>query len=755
MPEGSTSKRIDRTGLMTLAGLLILVPLLHASSLADPFALPKQTALIVGAALLAALAITAALLRLGSTTWRSPILWITLPLIVTAAVAVIPAVNRHLAIRGTLQLAAGALIAWSVTRFVRTPEAAAVLLRTILGVGALVACGTIVQVVIPGFYLAPGGWSWLPASGGGATLGEAGHAAQFLLLVFPAGIGAIALSPGRRRGLWGGCLGLVAAAIIFIGQPEGWVVGSASLAVLAVTAGVRLVARGGGWRACLPDLGSTASGAALIGLVVVIAVVTLSRMPGVSPTGRPTALLHGTSLLTPTSGDPALDRPAAVRRSWSLLALHPVGVGAQNWRHAFLEVAWKGADDSPFTLTHQPRHVGNSFVELATETGVLGGLLFVLFILALLIQAGRTGSGDPGPGGLLGFTVFNTLSAFVLMALYGSSFQEPAPALLVWIMSGLGQVAAAGSSETSRLGRLLQPQVLTATPRPAVAWIAAAALVAGTASGLLMQRDATAASRQTQTARTALFKGDARAGLAALEHPDAVGAADHLPHLLAGNIYLEEGHHEMAATRFTNVITRSPHFVAAYIGRSRAYESLGRYDLAELDLRTALTIWPNHTDSLLALADLTATRGRLDKALEIYRDVLRLDTTLPQTFFEMGRILFRLERFDEAITAYRACIRRDPQYPGLFLNLALALEEMGMQAEAVRSYETAVGHAPKSTEPRLRLANIYHASRRYCDARMVLEGTYDLEVDPQRRQTVLDLIDKVAPLCSSEKSKRR
>ena len=50
MPEGSTSKRIDRTGVMTLAGLLILVPLLHASSLTDPFALPKQTALIVGAA---------------------------------------------------------------------------------------------------------------------------------------------------------------------------------------------------------------------------------------------------------------------------------------------------------------------------------------------------------------------------------------------------------------------------------------------------------------------------------------------------------------------------------------------------------------------------------------------------------------------------------------------------------------------------------------------------------------------------------
>jgi hypothetical protein len=74
---------------------------------------------------------------------------------------------------------------------------------------------------------------------------------------------------------------------------------------------------------------------------------------------------------------------------------------------------------------------------------------------------------------------------------------------------------------------------------------------------------------------------------------------------------------------------------------------------------------------------------------------------------------------------------------------------------AVRYYEGAIGVAPKESGPRLALANTLYGMSRFCDARIALEGARDVEPDPSRRNTVLELIDKVAPICRKETKKKR
>src|SRR4029077_15378921 len=137
----------------------------------------------------------------------------------------------------------------------------------------------------------------------------------------------------------------------------------------------------------VPDLGGAGFRALLIAGIVVLVVVSVSRLTFLYPSGKPLEPLQGTSLLSPTTGNAAADRTPAVRATLVLIRHHPWGVGPGGFRHAFLEVAWTVAPTSPFSLSHQAIHPGNAFLEMTVETGLLGGLAFALLVIVLLLQA--------------------------------------------------------------------------------------------------------------------------------------------------------------------------------------------------------------------------------------------------------------------------------------------------------------------------------------------------------------------------------
>ena len=750
MSEALTPSRSDILMTRILATVLVITPLVHSAVLADGFFLLKEIVILCGA-LLVLLAIIIARPARDPAARRPPPMFILVAILpAVAAVAILPSLNRAIALRGFVQLAAGATVAWGVARFVRSPAGAALILRSILAIATLVAMATVAQVFYPGLHLAPGGWSLLPASTGGTTLGSAGLTMQFLLLALPAGAGAAALSHGIWRSVCGAGLGLIAAALLFAGRPEAWVVGLASLALLAGSACLRVAARGGGWRDCIPRPGDDGLRTALVACITLLAVLALSRTPLGAPTGMPSEPLSGVSLLTPTSGDPAVDRRAAIEGAFSLVLRHPLGVGPGLWRHAFLEVAWSEDPDSPFTLNHQSSHVGNSFVELLAETGVAGAALFVLLLGAVLLQSGYAARVRQSPFGLVGFAAFNTLGTFVLASLYGSMMQAATPSLIFWVMVGMAQVSLAGA-ECAGLPPALRPRAYHPSarrkaarltmPLGLLAWAAAVTLVT------IGARDAIAASRLSLAAQAASFADQPLAAARFLAAPQILRSPDHVPHFLAATGYLEAGQMEKAAARFGQVIDRSLFFISAYVGRARAYQDLGLYDRAEQDLDRALEIWPTHIETRIARARLDAIRGRSTEALEGYRSVLRDDPAQPEPYFRMGELLAEQGDLEGAIQAYRACLRKDPRFPSVYLRLADAFEELGMLKLAVQYYEAAIGTEPGDSEPRLKLANTLYGMSRFCAARIALEGARDVVSDPARRAAVLELIDKVGPLC--------
>ncbi|HEU5323907.1 MAG TPA: hypothetical protein VFX28_24110, partial [Methylomirabilota bacterium] len=403
----------------------------------------------------------------------------------------------------------------------------------------------------------------------------------------------------------GALVGLVAGALVFIGRPEGWIAGAAVLALILLTRVAQVAVRGRQWGELVPHPAGDSLRAGLTALIVVVAIVALSRLTAFLPDHKAAAPLTGTTLLVPTSGDAWTDRAASWPGTLRLAARHPLGAGPDCFRHAFLEVAWAGGGTSPFNLAHQAIHPGNSFLEMLAETGVLGGLALLALVAVLLAQAGIAAATAPPPWSAVGFASLNVMLAMIATGLLGAPFQQAAPSLLFWTTAGMVQIAALASPVADGIRARLLPLSVTrprAPLRRRTPIVAALVLGIGAMAAGALLIDRARGSRFVLAGQAAFYAGNYEQALLALRQPAVRRLPDHLPHVLAGNACWRLGMLDHAVEQFTGALDRSPHFPGALLARAAVRQTQGRYDLAESDLKAALAIWPRSTDTLLAYA---------------------------------------------------------------------------------------------------------------------------------------------------------
>ena len=92
-----------------------------------------------------------------------------------------------------------------------------------------------------------------------------------------------------------------------------------------------------------------------------------------------------------------------------------------------------------------------------------------------------------------------------------------------------------------------------------------------------------------------------------------------------------------------------------------------------------------------------AEQGRLDEAMESFREAMRLDRRLTAAHYNLGNALVAAGRGAEACAAYRSAIAIEPNFSLGFRNLGLALLETDDVDGAVRALRQAVELDPQDT----------------------------------------------------------
>ncbi len=152
-----------------------------------------------------------------------------------------------------------------------------------------------------------------------------------------------------------------------------------------------------------------------------------------------------------------------------------------------------------------------------------------------------------------------------------------------------------------------------------------------------------------------------------------------------GFAYLKNDDTAAAATHARLALTSHPREANELLARIALEE--GRFDAAVEHAQSALRSGDSQPATLLLLADIERTAGRLDQALRTVQEAERRAEELGIRHLQgadylRGDVLARLDRPEEAAAAYRREIAAFPQHLQAYANLAVILMIQGRSAEA-------------------------------------------------------------------------
>lgn len=113
------------------------------------------------------------------------------------------------------------------------------------------------------------------------------------------------------------------------------------------------------------------------------------------------------------------------------------------------------------------------------------------------------------------------------------------------------------------------------------------------------------------------------------------------------------------------------------------------------------------------LGNVLVERGRLDEAIDAYRESVALDPADADVYNNLGSLQRAQGRQDEAEAAYLKALELEPQHLNALTNLGNLRSDQGRHTEAVKLYWTAIDLNPRNHQSRQRLGYAYYAVKQF------------------------------------------
>jgi tetratricopeptide (TPR) repeat protein len=112
--------------------------------------------------------------------------------------------------------------------------------------------------------------------------------------------------------------------------------------------------------------------------------------------------------------------------------------------------------------------------------------------------------------------------------------------------------------------------------------------------------------------------------------------------------------------------------------------------------KTAVQLQPKNPEVLFSLAYAEQIFDEPENALEIYRQMIRVDTSFYQALNQIGVIKqYNYKDLDSAIYYYNSALQTEPRFVEAWHNLGTCFEEQGNVTRALQSYAKALKYNPE------------------------------------------------------------
>lgn len=213
---------------------------------------------------------------------------------------------------------------------------------------------------------------------------------------------------------------------------------------------------------------------------------------------------------------------------------------------------------------------------------------------------------------------------------------------------------------------------------------------------------------------------------------------------LSGQCLRDAGRHADALRLYERAAQENPASAVPVANMAGSLLQLGRLAEAEREFRHALALDPTEGDSAANLARMLRESGRAAEALGVLDRTVAAGGSSAQLFLERGTMRATAGRLEEALQDFREAARRAPTDPLALENTARALFALGRAQEAAHAYETLARLQPDRSDVWKTLVALHLEAGALQDVERCARQALRVETSPADRARLEELLSGLA-----------
>jgi len=554
----------------------------------------------------------------------------------------------------------------------------------------------------------------------GSFFGNKNFAAQFIVGALPFSLYSAYLFRKKIFGVFSGIIFFILLFFLVITRTRGaWLASSVSLAVGVVVMIVYVKFNPLIYKSVVTGFFKKNVKFILPGLACFLILSLSTFMPGDKKTGKTPKLdlRQEISSIGETKKGSAQWRLTAWRNTLLMVKTHwTKGVGLGNWQFHYPLFARKGKVDKDFNEERQAKRNHNDYLQIASELGLPGICLFLLFLATVLLSALKLiFKNSELEWGFLGIAGIMSVLSVMGNAMFSFPLQEALPLFFLGVVSSLIIYGKNRDQERFRANFKGFPLVMAL---PLIIFIVLLVFNFIWATRLCradyhflkgkrynkgdMYLQSLPPLRKSIKLNPYNFRGYSLLGRSlnelkyyhdsvvvnkrALElHPYYINCMNNLGNALRGIHHVDD-----SIEVYQRAIELFPDFAEAHNNLGIAYKEKKDISAAEKQYRKAIEIDPSYEKAYNNLGNIYLNQGKVDEAVECYLKAIEADPSLSDVYNNIGLAMLKKKDYEKAIEYFDACIERNSRLPDPHNNKGTALTRLKKYDDAILQFKKAV-----------------------------------------------------------------